>query len=120
MQRGHRLTHPSALEMPDGFDPCGIPCADAHPARTRTPAGPSHRRQPRPLPGLSPTSIVASVEAVAVRGDRDWLVWGCVGNRPAMFAVEAGAAAEMLGSVTRGETATAIIEPWQVMLERLD
>ncbi len=120
MQRGHRLTHPSALEMPDGFDPCGIPCADARTTRTRQQAAVSHRRHPRVLPGLPSTSLVASVEDVATKGDGEWLVWGCVGNRPAMFAVEAAAAAEMMDSVSRGEMATAIIEPWQLMVERLD
>lgn len=55
-----------------------------------------------------------------MKGDGDWLVWGCVGGRPVMFAVEAGAAAEMMHAVTAGEMATAIIEPWQVLLERLD
>src|SRR3990172_10398845 len=28
MQRGHKLSHPSALERPEGFDPSGIPCVD--------------------------------------------------------------------------------------------
>ena len=120
MQRGHRLTHPSTLEMPDGFDPCGIPCVDSGNTHARAAAAQSHRRHPRRLPGLSPTSLVASVVEVAAKGDDDWLVWGCVGGRPAMFAVEAGPAAEMMAAVAGGEMATAIIEPWQVVLEPLD
>ncbi len=119
MQRGHRLIHPSALEMPDGFDPSGIPCADA--GTTRTPRAASHhRRHARRLAGLSPTSLIASVEEVAVRDDGDWLVWGSVGCRPVMFAAEPRAAAEMRASVAAGEMATAIVEPWQLLLERLD
>jgi hypothetical protein len=43
-----------------------------------------------------------------------------VGDRPVLFALEASAAAEMLGSIATPGTATAIVEPWQVMLERLD
>jgi len=55
-----------------------------------------------------------------VKDDRDWYIWGAVSDRPVLFAVEAGAAAEMMGSVAKGEMATAIIEPWQLVLERLD
>lgn len=118
MQRGHKLAHPSELEMPERFDPSGVPCVDS--GHTRARAASSHRRHPRMLPGLSPTSLIASVEEVAANGDGDRLVWGSVGDRPALFAVEAGAAAEMMGSVTKGEMATAIIEPWRLVLERLD
>jgi hypothetical protein len=118
MQRGHKLPHPSALDRPEPFDPAGIPCAKS--GRTQARAASSHRRHPRLLPGLSPTSLIASVEEVAAKDERDWLVWGCVGDRPVLFAVEAGAAAEMMHSVSTGEMATAIIEPWQLMLERLD
>ena len=118
MSRSHRITHPAALEMPDGFDPCGIPCVDAarHPRRGAA----AHRRHHRALPGLAPTSVIASIEAVAAEGEREWLLWGSVAQRPVLVAVEAGAAAEMLHALSAGETATAIVEPWQVMLERLD
>jgi hypothetical protein len=119
MQRAQKsATQPSPLEMPEGWDPCGVPHVELAIARAR--AASSHRRQARRLPGLPPASIIASVEGVAERGDDRWLVWGCVAGGPVLFAVEAGAAAEMLGAVTAGETATAIIEPWQLMLERLD
>ena len=118
MQRGHRLAHPSALDMPEGLDPSGVPCVDSGHVRTR--AASSVRRHPRSLPGLAPTSLIASVEEVAATDGCDWLIWGCVDDRPILFAVEAGAAAEMTGSVTAGHMATAIIEPWQMMLERLD
>ncbi len=117
MQRGHKLTHRPAPDMPVGFDPPGIPCVAASP---RTGAAASNRRHPRRLAGLSSTSLIASVEEVAAEADGEWLVWGSVGSRPVLFAVEAGAAAEMMGSVVRGDTATAIVEPWQMMLERLD
>ena len=117
MQRGHTLTHPSALEMPEGFDPSGIPCIDSGGTRRRAA---SHRRHPRQLPGLHPTSFIASVEDVAAQAGDQWLVWGSVGDRPVLFAVEAGAAAEMMDSVAAGETATAIVEPCQLVLERLD
>ena len=120
MQRVHRLTEPTALEMPNGFDGSGVPCADAGgPAR-----GSTRRRHRQSLPGLSPTSLIVSVEAVASQGDEegngDWLVWGTVGNRLIMFAVEPGAGAEMMHAVAAGETATAIVEPWQMVVERLD
>ena len=84
------------------------------------PAAPSHRRPARSLPGLSPTSLIASVEEVAAADGADWLIWGNVGDRPIMFALEASAAAEMLGSMATHGAATAIVEPRQVMLERLD
>jgi hypothetical protein len=118
MARGHRLTQPAALELPEGFDPCGVPCVDAgrHPRRGAA----AHRRQHRSLPGLAPTSVIASVEAVAAEGEREWLVWGSVAAQPVLFAIDAGAGAEMLHAVAAGDIATAIIEPWQVMLERLD
>jgi hypothetical protein len=117
MQRGHKLTHPSALEMPEGFDASGIPCIDS--ASTHRRAA-SHRRHPRMLPGLPHTSFIASVEEVAAQAGDHWLVWGSVSDRPVLFAVEAGAAAEMMESVGAGEMATAIVEPWQLVLERLD
>jgi hypothetical protein len=117
MARGHRITDPAALELPDGFDPCGVPCVDGgRPSRR----GAAHRRQHRSLPGLAPTSVIASVEAVASEGEREWLVWGSVAERPVLFSIEAGAATEMWHAVQAGEIATAIVEPWQVMLERLD
>ncbi len=118
MQQGHELSDPSALDLPERLDPSGIPCVGSGHARTR--AASSHRRHPRLPPGLAPTSLIASVEEVAASGDGDWLVWGSVGDRPVLFAVEPATAAEMMDSVTRGETATAIVEPWQLMLERLD
>ncbi len=115
--RGHTVTTPSELGMPDGFDPSGIPCCDQAQPRARTA---SHRRHHRSLPGLSPTSLIASVEEVVAKGPADWLIWGSVADRPVLFVVEAGAAAEMMASVASGETATAIIEPSQLLLERLD
>ena len=118
MQRGHKITHLPSLEMPARFDPSGIPCVDsghAHPRATS-----SHRRHLRPLPGLAPKSVIATVEEVAEQGEANWLIWGSVGDRPVLFTVAAAAAAEMLDSVTAGEMTTAIIEPWQLMLERLD
>jgi hypothetical protein len=118
MHRGHKLTDRTAFELPDGFDPCGIPCVE--PGRSHRRPASAHRRHPRPLPGLAPTSAIASVEGVAAEGYREWMIWGCLDNRPILFAVEAGAAAEMMAAVAAGETATAIIEPWQVLLERLD
>lgn len=116
MQRGHKTAHPPEIEMPDSLDPSGVPCLDAARARGAT----THRRHGRPLPGLAPTTLIASVEEVALRGSPDWLLWGSVGPCPILFAVEAGAAAEMMHTVSSGEIATAIIEPSQVILERLD
>ncbi len=118
MQRGHKITHLPSLEMPARFDPSGIPCVDSGRSHTRTTS--SHRRHPRPLPGLAPKSIIATVEEVAEHGEANWLIWGCVGDRPVLFTVAAAAAAEMLESVAAGEMTTAIVEPWQLMLERLD
>ena len=116
MQRARKATQTTELEMPDCLDPSGVPCADGV-ARRR--AGSSRRRAHR-LPGLTPASMIASVHGVAVRGEDRWLVWGCVDCGPVLFVVDAGAAAEMISSVEAGEMATAIIEPWQVVLERLD
>ena len=118
MQRGHKLTHLPSLEMPDRFDPCGVPCATAGRAHSR--ATSSHRRHPQAIPGLAPTSLIATVEEVAERGETEWLIWGSVGKQPVLFMVAAAAAAEMMHSVGSGETATAIIEPRQLLLERLD
>ncbi len=118
MQRGHKLTRPSGLDRPVRLDPSGMPFVESGPTRTR--AASARRRNPRSLPGLSPTSLIASVESVATTDGGGWLIWGCVDDRPVLFAVDAGAAAEMMGSVTAGGTATAIIEPWQLVLEQLD
>ena len=118
MQRGHKITHLPSLEMPARFDPSGIPCIDSGHAHSR--ATLSHRRQPRPLPGLAATSVIATVEEVAEQGGATWLIWGSDGDRPVLFSVAAAAAAEMMASVAAGEMATAIIEPSQLMLERLD
>jgi hypothetical protein len=116
MHQAHKLSQPPALEMPEGFDASGVPCGDRA-ARRRA----SHaRRAHRSLPGLAATSMIATVEAVAEKRDTDWLIWGSVDDRPVLFDVEAGAAEEMVGAVSRGETATAIIEPWQLVLERID
>ena len=118
MQRSHKVTHLPSLEMPASFDPSGIPCLDsghAHPRATS-----SQRRHPRSLPGLAATSVIAIVEEVAEQGEANWLIWGSAGNRPVLFTVAVPAAAEMMDSVAAGEMATAIIEPWQLVLERLD
>lgn len=117
MRRGHNVTHPASLELPDSLDPCGVPCLTGSRAARR--ASPHRRRHPT-LPGLAPTSVIASVEAVAVEGEREWLLWGSVSQRPVLVAVESGVAAEMVRALSVGETATAIVEPWQVVLERLD
>jgi hypothetical protein len=118
MQRGHKLTHLPSLEMPARFDPSGIPCVDHGHGHRRTTS--SHRRHPRPIPGLAPTSVIATVEAVAEQGEGGWLIWGSVDRRPVLFSVAAAAGAEMRDSLAAGELATAIVEPWQVMLEPLD
>jgi hypothetical protein len=118
LQRGHKLTQSRGLEMPDGFDPSGIPCVDS--GRTHRRRTSSHRQHGRALPGLAPTSVIASVEVLESAGADTWLVWGCAGDRPVLFAVEAGAAAEMLNALRSGEVATAIVEPGQLLLERLD
>ncbi len=118
MQRGHKLAHPSAVGMPDGFDPSGIPCLDA--GYTETPLFSSHRARAASLPGLAPAARLASVVEVESEGDPDWLIWGCIEGQPVLFTVEAGAAAEMMRAIARGELATAIVEPGQVVLERLD
>jgi hypothetical protein len=118
MRQGHSLTEPAGLQMPEGFDPSGIPCAERHQTRPR--ASTPRRRPDRAIPGLAPSSVIASVEEVASKGDAAWLIWGCAGDRPVLFGVEAGAAAEMMDARARGETPTAIVEPYQLMLERLD
>ena len=119
MQRGHKIEHAPALDMPDRFDPSGVPYLDPGHARPR--ATTAHRRHhPHALPGLHPTSVIASVEEVAAQGEGEWLIWGSVGNRPVLFAVQPRVAAEMLESLAAGETPTAIIEPWQLVGERLD
>jgi len=117
MQRGHKLAQPASFDIPERLAPAG-PCVDAGPSKAS--AAPSHGRPSRSLPGLAPTSLIASVEEVAAADGDDWLVWGSVGDRPVLFALEASAAAEMIGSMTAHGKATAIVEPWQVMLERLD
>jgi hypothetical protein len=117
MQRAHKLAQPASFDIPERLAPEG-PCVD--PGHATGPAAPSHRRPARSLPGLSPTSLIASVEEVAAADGADWLIWGNVGDRPVLFALEASAAAEMMGSIATPGTATAIVEPWQVMLERLD
>lgn len=118
MPRGHKLTHLPALDMPERLDPSGIPCIDSSDGRIEAPS--AHGRHPRSLPGLAPTSFIASAEEVASNGCATWCIWGSVDGRPVLFAVEGRAAAEMMSSVTAGEIATAIIEPWQLVLERLD
>lgn len=118
MQRGHKTMQQPSLELPARFDPSGIPCVDSGHGHSRAHA--THRRHARPLPGLAPKSLMATVEVVAERGQANWLVWGTDGERPVLFAVAAAAAAEMVDSMAAGERPTAIVEPWQVMLERLD
>jgi hypothetical protein len=116
MHQAHKVTQPAALEMPDGFDESGVPCGDRVGKRRAA----HHRRPHRTLPGLAATSMIATVEAIAEKREADWLIWGCVDERPVLFDVEASAAEEMVDAVSRGETATAIIEPWQLVLERID
>ena len=117
MQRGQQLQHRSALELPAGFDPSGIPCADAGPGRS---ASARRRRRPHGLAGLQPMARTATVMEVIPREFGDWFAWGCVDGRPVMFAVTAGTGAEMAHAVALGEYPTAIVEPGQVVLEPLD
>lgn len=121
MQRGHHkgtVPHSSVLELPEGFDPSGIPSLDA--GYAESPLLRSHRAGQGSLPGLAPAARIATVHDVASEGTPDWLLWGCVEGRPMLFSVEAAAAAEMIRTVRRGEEATAIVEPGQVLVERLD
>jgi hypothetical protein len=123
MRHGHSVKEPTGLEMPDGFDPCGTPCAElsvTHPRRRSSRRAAARNRRHHVVPGLAPEAVIASVEEVAVRGETDWLIWGCAAGRPVLFDVEAGAAADMMDALARGEAATAIVEPSQLMLERLD
>ena len=99
MHRGHKLTDPAALDLPEGFDPSGVPCGDeGHPKRRAS----SHRRHQRALPGLAPASMIATVEEAAAERDGAWLIWGSVGDRPVLFDVEACAAAELMGALASG------------------
>ena len=117
MQRTQRLPHRTALELPDGFDPSGIPCVDAGTGRS----GPAaRRRRPHGLAGLPAMARSAMVVEVHPPEVGDWLAWGCVDGRPVLFAIEAGAAAEMAHAITMGELPTAIVEPGQIVLEPLD
>ncbi|HEY6058502.1 MAG TPA: hypothetical protein VIV06_10745 [Candidatus Limnocylindrales bacterium] len=118
MKHGHKLSHPAALEMPAGFDPSGIPCADTE--YVESPVEPISSSTRPALPGISETSYIASVEEVVPQECGDWLVWGSVGSRPVLFSLDASSATEMMSSVHAGEAPTAIIEPWQLVLERLD
>ncbi len=116
MPRGQHLTHPDALDMPEGFDPSGIPQYVF--GRTEAPLCASHR--PGTLPGLAPASAIATVETLEAQADGRWLAWGSLGDRPVLFSVEESAAAEMADSLARGELTTAIVEPAQILVERLD
>ncbi len=117
MRHGHRALDRPALELPGGFDPSGVPCVDVDAGRRSTAR---HRRPAHGLPGLPPTSRIATVMEVVPQEVGDWLVWGCVEGRPLMFTVEAVAAAEMAHALAAGEAPTAIVEPGQVVLEPLD
>ncbi len=117
MQRGHKLAQPTSFDLPERLAPDG---SSVDPGRATAPAAASHRRPAGSIPGLSSTALIASAEEVAAADGVEWLIWGNVDDRPVLFALEASAAAEMMGSVATHGTATAIVEPWQVMLERLD
>jgi hypothetical protein len=81
---------------------------------------PTNRRSHRHLPGLAATSRIASVEEIVPQETGDWLAWGCVEGRPVLFSLQWGVAAEMMEALAAGESATAIVEPWQLVVERLD
>ena len=118
MSRGHKLVvHSAGLEMPAGLDPSGVPYEGYGyfgPALERV------AHVSRPPSGIAPSAVIASVEDVALEGDAEWLLWGSVADRPVLFAVGAGAAAEMARALRAGDHATAIVEPQQLLLERLD
>jgi hypothetical protein len=117
MRRGHKLVSPTGLEMPAGLDASGVPCEGFGHA-----GGPLETiaRVAQPPSGLALTSMIASVEAVAVKGEAEWLMWGCVADRPVLFATDSGTAAEMASALRLGEHATAILDPSQLLLQRLD
>ena len=85
------------------------------------------RRQPPRLGGI-PARCRGSRRRRSSRRPRRWRRTGArIGASGAASTVarscsrsRARAAAEMMSSVTAGEIATAIIEPWQLVLERLD
>jgi hypothetical protein len=144
MRRGHKLVHPTGLEMPVGLDASGVPCegfgcpdpsiesivhvggpleslvhVGAPVARASAPLE-TVARVPQPPTGLPPTSKIAFVEGVAAEGEEAWLMWACMGDRPVLFSTDAGTAAEMAAALRDGDHATAILEPSQLLLERLD
>jgi len=117
MRHGHKVVRSTGLEMPADLDASGVPCEGfGH-------VGPGLEKVahvPHPPSGIAPSAVIASVEDVALEGEAEWLLWGSIADRPVLFAISAGAAAEMVGALRAGEHATAIIEPQQLLLERLD
>ena len=103
--------------MPAGLDASGVPCVGFGCAG---PALETVAHVSRPPSGIAPSAVIALVEDVALEGEAEWLLWGSIADRPVLFAIGAGAAAEMIGALRAGEHATAIVEPQQLLLERLD
>jgi hypothetical protein len=103
--------------MPVGLDASGVPCEGFGCPEVGVE---SVANVPHPPSGIAPTALIASVEDVALDGESEWFLWGSIADRPVLFRVGAGAAAEMVSALRSGEHATAIVEPHQVLLERLD
>ena len=117
MRHSHKLVRSTGLEMPAGLDPSGVPCEGFGRSGVglETVANVS-----RPPSGIAPSALIALVEELALEGESEWLLWGSVADRPILFRIGAGAAAEMVSALRSGGHATAIVEPHQLLLERLD
>lgn len=102
---------------PEWLDPSGVPCTEA----SEREAGGGPRSGTRPaLPGMDQDAVVVLVEAVASRGEDEWLLWGCLDGRQTLLGVEPRRAAEIAAAIELGEPATLILDPHQVLLQAID
>ena len=98
---------------------------DTHTSRRPMPAthpavATSSHAAPHHLVGVSPESVLATVEHVGGQFGGGWLLWGSVRGRPIVFTVDELGGREMLAAVAGGEEAVAIVEPWQMIGQCLD
>ena len=98
-------TRRSLLKELVNLDPCGVPLA----------AAPADAPGHAPVPGLSASALIATVQRIEPGRPVEPLVWAVADGQTILFRVDDLTLHEMDAALAAGEEPTAIVEPCQII-----